>query len=534
MTSVLTYLAEQPILLIFLLIGVGMALGGIRVRGVSLGAAAVLFLGIAFSAAALAVGVEASVPPILGTLGLVLFAFGIGNNSGVTFFQSLRQATGPVIAMVVVFGVAALAAWAVGTYVFDFDIALTAGVFAGAVTNTPALAAASEATGQGAAATVGYAVSYLFGVVGMMVAALVVLRDAGNDDDTASPVTLLHAQITREDEVTVGNILAAGRNTIQITRLRRVGSNEIVIPAADDVLHRGDVITMVGSPEHLHAVLNRIGRKSPQSLSEDRHDLDFRRITISENRHAGQTIAQLDDVLEQRWGARISRVRRADVDQLATPDHILELGDRVRVVGPARNMREISAFLGDSSRGLTDINPVTLGLGLATGMLLGAVPVPMPGGGSFQLGAAAGVLIVALILGRIGRVGRLVTALPHSANTVLSELGLLMFLAQAGTNAGGQIAVAFTGGVWWQILLLGALITTIVAVGMIVCMRWIFRIGATRTSGMLAGAQTQPAVLAFINVRTKADPRVALGYALVYPAAMIAKILVAHLLATLG
>ena len=216
MTSVLAYLAEQPVLLVFLLIGVGMALGGIKTRGISLGAAAVLFLGIAFSAAASAAGVEASVPPILGMFGLVLFAFGIGNNSGVSFFKSLKTATGPVLSMIGVFIVAALAAWGLGTYVFGLSNATIAGTFAGAVTNTPALAAASEATGDPGSATVGYAVAYLFGVIGMLGATVLVLRDAGNDDDTLSPVTRQHMQIQRE--ISVAEIADIGNGEVQVTR----------------------------------------------------------------------------------------------------------------------------------------------------------------------------------------------------------------------------------------------------------------------------------------------------------------------------
>ena len=144
----------------------------------SLGAAAVLFLGIAFAAASASTGSAVSVPPVIGTFGLVIFAFGIGNNSGIVFFQSLRTATAPVLSMIAVFIIAAIAAHTVGTYVFGLDISVIAGTFAGAITNTPSLAAAAEATGDGAAATVGYAVSYLFGVIGMMIVATLLLRDA--------------------------------------------------------------------------------------------------------------------------------------------------------------------------------------------------------------------------------------------------------------------------------------------------------------------------------------------------------------------
>ena len=176
---------------------------------------------------------------------------------------------------------------------------------------------------------------------------------------------------------------------------------------------------------------------------------------------------------------------------------------------------------------------MTLGLGIALGMAIGTIKIPLPGGSGMAIGAAAGALIVGLIFGRLGRIGKQVTALPNTTNTVLAEVGLLLFLAQAGTNAGAQILVAFSSGTWIEILVLGVIMTTALAVGLFFVMRGLFKIGNTQFSGMLAGAQTQPAVLAFANSRTNSDPRVSLGYALVYPVAMIGKILVATVLGSL-
>ncbi|AKK11366.1 aspartate:alanine exchanger family transporter [Corynebacterium uterequi] len=530
MTEVFKFFADQPILLVFLLVGLGMAFGSVKFRGVTLGAAAVLFTGIAFSAIAAALGVHAAVPHLIGILGLTLFAFGIGNNSGLTFFASLRTATGPILGLVGLFIAAAVIAGGLGMHLLGLDPSTVAGTFAGATTNTPALAAAGEVTGDEPTATIGYAVAYLFGVIGMIIAATVTLRDSANDSDAVAPVTHANVVVERDDELMLNDFLTPYGGDVQISRYQRADSDVQTIPEYQDRLRPGDMLTLVGSAEHLEDAVRRLGHRSERSLRSDRRQLDFRRITISQHALAGKTIAELDKVLAERWNARISRVRRADSDMVALEEFVVELGDRVRVVAPTENMKNISHYLGDSSKGLTDINPVALGLGLAIGVILGEIAVPMPGGGSFALGSAAGVLIVGLIMGRVGRIGPVVTALPHSANTVLSELGLLLFLAQAGTNAGGQIAGAFTGGDWWKILLLGVVITTFMAVGIIVVMRSAFGFGATKTSGVLGGAQTQPAVLAFANGRTNADPRVSLGYALVYPVAMIAKILTAHFL----
>lgn len=193
-------------------------------------------------------------------------------------------------------------------------------------------------------------------------------------------------------------------------------------------------------------------------------------------------------------------------------------------------MEEISKFFGDSSRGLSDINPVALGAGLVLGLLIGQIPLPMPGGGTFTIGSAAGALLVGLVMGRLGRIGAFRTALPHTACNVLSEIGLLLFLAYAGANAGTQIANAFSSGAWIKILILGFAITTTVGLGLYLTMRYVAKMGGTRLSGLIGGAQTQPAVLAFATNRTNGDPRVALGYAMVYPVAMILKILLAQIL----
>ena len=219
---------------------------------------------------------------------------------------------------------------------------------------------------------------------------------------------------------------------------------------------------------------------------------------------------------------------------VAEPGLILQQGDRVRVVAPTSKMVAITKFFGDSARGLSDLNPIALGLGMALGIAIGELPILTPSGEYFSIGSAAGTLIVGLVFGRLGRIGPLVTALPFTACQVLSEFGLLVFLAQAGANAGGQIANAFTSGDWIRIFILGFVITTILAVGTYVIMRWIFKMGGTQLSGFLGGLQTQPAVLAFANGRTNSDPRVALGYALIYPVAMVGKIFVAQILGGLG
>ncbi len=529
MTAFFELLAANPVLLLFLLLTIGMAFGHIKIKGVGLGAAAVLFSAIIVAAWSNELGVPLELPPVLGTLGLVLFAFAIGVNSGNSFFHNLKTAIGPILTMVALFVTVGAVGFVLGVYVFDMDVPLVAGTFAGALTNTPALHAAGEASGDPAGATVGYSISYIFGVIGMIIAALAALAYRKKDTDAPSPLSNRTIRVEREDHPFVGDLYEKMGGKVAFSRLRRGETGPITRPSMSDTLDPGDLVTVVGPNELVAKMSKELGHGSSHSLMRDRSYLDFRRITVSDPHIAGHSVGSLE--LSKKYSATISRVRRGDVDLVGEPDLILQLGDRVRVVGPTSKMKEITKFFGDSARGLSDINPIGMGLGMSIGILIGMIPIPMGGGSTFSIGAAAGTLIVGLVFGKIGRIGPIVTTIPFTAAQVLIELGLLMFLAQAGTVAGGQIMEAFRGGMWLKILVLGLLITTLMAVGLYSTMRWVFKMGGTRLSGVIAGSQTQPAVLAFANGRTHDDPRVALGYALVYPVAMVTKILVATIIA---
>lgn len=211
----------------------------------------------------------------------------------------------------------------------------------------------------------------------------------------------------------------------------------------------------------------------------------------------------------------------------------LQLGDRLRVVGPRGQMRAIRSYLGDSERGFSDINPIGLALGLLLGVGIGMIPLPLPTG-HFTIGSAAGTLIVGLVFGRCGRIGAMPVSMSTAAAHTLSGLGMLVFLAYAGTRAGTQFAAAVTSSMGWRIALLGLALTCAAAVVLILTARVVHRTGWVQLAGQLGGAQTQPAVLAFANTRTHFDMRVSLGYALVYPVAMVSKILLAQLLVVLG
>jgi putative transport protein len=351
------------------------------------------------------------------------------------------------------------------------------------------------------------------------------------DGDAGVPsLTNLTIRVERTDRPVLHELVERFRGKVVFSRVRHGETSPILVADEDERLELGDLVTVVGDRSVVDEVARSLGHTSSHTLVADRHDLDVRRITLSNRSLAGHSLESLD--LGGRFGAVVTRVRRGDVDMVAADDLVIQPGDRLRVIAAAAKLKEVSSYLGDSERGLADINPVGLALGLTLGCLIGVVHIPLPGGG-FAIGAAGGTLLVGLVFGRLGRVGPVVTTLAHPAASALSNFGMLAFLAYAGTKAGGSFTAAVTSSLGWRIAVLGLVVTSVVAVTIVTVGRRVHHVEGSRLAGIVAGLQTQPAVLAFANERTGFDTRVALGYALVYPAAMIVKIVLAQVLAGL-
>lgn len=528
MFDLLHVLASQPVLLLAILLGLGSLLGSFRYKGVHLGPAAVLFAAIAVSSLGTAYGLKLEIPEVVGTVGLVLFTYTVGLVSGPNFFASLRRGWTAMVGVVGVFAVVALVA-VLGGRALGLSSPVVAGTVAGALTNTPALAAASQRAGETTGPTIGYSIAYLFGVAAFLVATMVVLRRRRAQTD-GQPLANLTIRVDLDEPVSVHRITDDYHGDVVFSRIQHGQDHPIEVADEYTILQHDDLVTVVGPADLLSQVADRLGHRSSHALANRRDDLDFRRITLSQPRLAGRSIAELE--LETRFGAVATRVRRGDRDMVAHEDFVVQMGDRIRVTAPVPRMAEVSAYLGDSERGLSDINPIGFALGLGIGVALGLVHFPLPGGG-FTLGAAAGTLIVGLVFGRLVRVGPLVVSMSTSSAASLSTFGMITFLAYAGSRAGQQFLAAVSSDLGWKVFLLGASVTTLAAVGVVVVGRLALRADPAQLAGILGGAQTQPAVLAFADERTGHDLRVGLGYALVYPAAMIAKILLAQVLAGL-
>lgn len=519
-------LVDNPLLTLAVVVGLGGLVGAIRVKGLSLGPAAALFLGLAVSAW----DERVALPDIVLVLGLALFVYLVGLDAGPSLLVSLdRRAALASVGVVAVIFVGAAIALAAGE-VLDLSPGTRAGLFAGSLTNTPALAAAVEQLEPGdPAATVGYSLAYPLGIVVMLVATAVALRRRpAAGDDGGGPLTSWTVRVKVDELRPVGTLRDLAAGPVSFSRARVDGR----VRLADDdlVLHRDDLLVVVGAEADVAAIADHAGERSEQHLPLDRRALDFRRMVVSDRAVIGLPLSRLD--LRRRYGAVATRVRRGDADLVATGDLVLRAGDRVRIVAPRERLDEVAALLGDSERRVSELDGAALGLGLAAGILIGLVPIPLPGG-SFELGNAGGPLVAGLVLGMIGRTGPLTWALPYGVNATLRQFGALLFFAAVGTRSGSAFAdeVASIGGL--RLVLAGAVITAVAGALGLLLGRLTVRVGPA-VGGLLAGLQTQPAVLSFAAERSDGDDRVNVGYAMVFPAAMIAKIVLAQLLAGAG
>lgn len=534
---IVSLLQENKLLLLFLVAAIGYLTGRVRIGGFSLGVAAVLFVGLAFGS----LGPDLALPELVYQFGLVLFVYTVGLSSGPAFFAALRRRGLRDNALVIGgIAVAALASALLARATGRSSV-LAAGLFAGSVTNTPALASVLETLRQRPSPgapdpVVAYSLTYPFGVLGVLAAIALARRWFSVDlrhEALRASVAPSAAQKIANVTVRIGPA-AAGRSAGEVRRAlastvvfgRMKRGARVTVIEDDTTFQDGDLVTLVGGEHALDAAARAIGALSEQHIELDRTVLDFRRVFISHKDVTQRPLSSLE--LPQRFGAVITRIRRGDSEILPDRDTELELGDRVRVLAPREKMEAIAAYLGDSYKALSEVDVITFGLGIALGLLLGTIGVPLPGGAVFKLGAAGGPLVVGLALGRLGRTGPVVWTLPYSANLTLRQLGLVLFLAGVGTRSGYAFAHTITQPGTLSLVLSGALVTLALSSAVLFVGFKLLRIPLSILVGMLAGAHTQPAALAFACEQTDNElPNV--GYATVFAAATIAKILAAQL-----
>ncbi|MEI6205889.1 MAG: aspartate:alanine exchanger family transporter [Desulfuromonadales bacterium] len=537
-------LVENPLLLLFLVAAIGYPLGRLRVGGSCLGVAAVLFVGLAIGS----IHPDLKLPEIVYVLGLALFVYTVGLSSGPSFVASLRKEGIRNNLLVVSILVFASSLVLLAQKLFHLKSTMTAGMFAGSFTNTPALAGALETlkhitTKENlnqllSEPIVGYSVTYPMGVIGVVCAISIAQKMWKTDyagearslkifGASNEPLQICTILVTRHEALNETLSQLADRHEWRVMFGRIKRREQMFLAQFDNCFEVGDMVVTVGSAEDLERAVSYMGERCKEELPHRHDEFDVRRIFVSNHEVEGRRLRDLG--IRKKFGALITRIRRGDDDFLPDGNMTLEPGDRVRVWAPREQMGAVTDFFGDSYRAVSEVDILTFSVGLALGLLLGTIPLPLPGGITFKLGFAGGPLIVALILGTIKRTGKLIWTLPYSANATLRQIGLVFFLAGIGTRAGYGFLSTFAKGGGITLFFVGATITFVATALHLWIGHRLLRIPMSILTGMIAGLFTQPAVLGYALEQTDNDlPNI--GYASVYPVAMIAKILLVQAL----
>jgi len=482
-------IGSQPILTAFLAIGVGYLVGQISIFGFSLGVGAVLFVGLAIGAFA----PKAQIIGPIGLTGLIMFLYGIGILYGRQFFEGIVGSGQKYNLLALIACLAGLGVALLLGQIFDIKIGHTLGIYAGSMTSTATLQAALEVT-KSKDPSIGYSIAYPFGVIGPILCIYFMTR-------MVKPKFPAKAQRFHMGEISIGATFA-GRTLdeltkeldgVQVTMVRKAGQN--IVPIGDTVLSAGDAVLVV--TENQEAIANaaaKIGRLEPGRLASDRADLDYIRVFVGKASVVGIPLARLP--MPSGLPAHLLHVRRYDADLVPTPDLMLEFGDRVGVLMPPDRKEEIRKHFGDTVKATAEFSYVSLGLGMVMGVLLGLIPIPVPGVGIVTLGIGGGPLIVALILGKLRRTGPMLWTMPLPANIVLRNFGLAMFLATVGVNA-GQPFVRTVAESGFTMLFIGvAVLLTTVAIVLLVG-HYVMRVPYDDLVGVASGATGNPAILVY-------------------------------------
>ncbi|WP_199255045.1 aspartate-alanine antiporter-like transporter [Mycolicibacterium mengxianglii] len=342
------------------------------------------------------------------------------------------------------------------------------------------------------------------------------------DREKVSPIVVRTLELTGDPDLSVRGL--ATRYQAVVSRLTRDGRTVVAHDA--ERLAPGDLLTITARDDEVQRLIKDLGRPAEQEPWLDRSEIDFRRITLSNPLYVGRELHDLR--LDERFDAVVSRVRRGDTDIIATPDLILQSGDRLRVTAPRARLAEINKELGDSERAAGDINPIGLGLGLAIGLVLALVQIPLPDGGTLVLGTATAPLAVGVILGALGRTGPVVWTLPGNVSNTLNQFSLLIFLVAVGTGSGGGLVSALAAE-GLGLVVLGIAISVAHALVCVIGLRTVLGFGTARALGGLTGSQLNPAPYAYAMSKMP-EQRVAVGYAVLFPLSMIIKVFVAQLM----
>lgn len=532
---------------------VGLWIGNVKIRGVGFGIGGVLFGGIIVGHFVDQAGVALSSPMLhfIQEFGLILFVYTIGIQVGPGFFASLRVSGLRLNLFAILIVILGGLVTAVLHKLFDIPLPVVLGIFSGAVTNTPALGAGQQILRDlGVPFEVvdqmgmSYAMAYPFGICGILLTMWLVRlffrinveKEAQRfEESSGNGHANLHTINVRVEnpnlnQMAIQDVPMLNSDNIVCSRLKR--GELLMVPAPGTLIQAGDLLHLVGRPEDLHNAQLVIGQEVATSLSTRGTDLKVERVVVTNEKVLGKKIRDLH--VKQRYDVVISRLNRAGVELAASSSASLQFGDILNLVGRQEAIDAVAAELGNAQQKLQQVQMLPVFIGIGLGVLLGSIPLFIPGfPAALKLGLAGGPLIMALILGRIGSIGKLYWFMPPSANLALRELGIVLFLAVVGLKSGGDFVATLTQGEGLSWIAYGIFITAIPLLTVGILARMLAKMNYLTLCGMLAGSMTDPPALAFANNLHATSGAAALSYATVYPLVMFLRIITPQLLAVL-
>ena len=537
----------SAILIITLVAVSGLLLGSIRLRGIGLGPAGVLFAGILFGH--FGATVDPEIAEFTKEFGLILFVFTIGIQLGPGVVELWKKQGVMLNLMAVSIVLQAFLLISAFLLMLDLPALTAAGLFSGATTNTPSLGAAEQAAQalEGSREVVGletlasaYAVAYPGGIVGIIASMLLIRRlfridVQGEASRQRESEKRDHQPIERRSVVVdnshlgsipFGQIPGIEETGVRISRIKRDGEEVVHAASEETELNNGDVVQVVGTASGLHRFTPLIGQPSTMDLMQTSGDVDYRRVFVTEPRALRKTLGELS--LDHVFNATVTRIIRSGVEMTARGTSRFHFGDIAHIVGDSKSLDRATQFLGNSGKSLKETQFSPLFFGIAIGVILGMVPLYLPGVSfPIRLGFAGGPLVAAIVLSIVGSVGKFVWYIPYSANLALRELGIILFLACAGLGAGQSFfAAAFSaqGGLWMAI---GLVVTMVPLLTTGILARLLWKQNYLTICGVIAGSMTDPPALAFANSQADSDAS-STAYAAVYPLTMILRIVAAQ------
>ena len=527
----------NTVLLYAIIISIGVLLGKVKVCGISLGVTWVLFVGL--FAGHLGLQIEPNTLHFIREFGLILFVFCIGLQVGPSFFSSFKQG-GLTLNLLAVGLVTLNIVVALVLYYADgsIELPMIVGVLYGAVSNTPGLGAASEALNQlnytGDPISLGYACAYPLGIAGAILSILAVKyicriniakeeQDLNNNDKNKDSLSLIKVEVCNEAVI--------GKALKDITKLtshhfvcsRICNQGNISKPEADTILHSGDHLMIVCKDDEIESVTKFIGRKSDYEWPNENSPMISRRILITKSEINGKRLKDLH--LSNLYHITITRVNRSGVDLFADPNLELQIGDKVTTVGKKEDVEHVANILGNELKRLDHPNVITIFVGIFLGILVGSIPLKFPGMPTpVKLGLAGGPLIVAILIGRFGHKLKLVTYTTVSANLMLREIGIALFLASVGIDAGDSFLHTIIDGDGLLYVAYGSIITVVPILIIGILGRYAFKLNYFSLMGLISGSTTNPAALAFSS-QTAGNDKPAVAYSTVYPLTMFLRII---------